>query len=219
MSNTRGAAVFRIFFGRASLAKDTRGLRVHVPEGTAVTLTDDELMARGAGGDDDAFRLLVERWEGMVFAFLLHMLGSREEAEDLSQETFVRMIGAAHRYRPEGRFRSWLLQIAGNRARNYLRRRKIIRWLPFDLLRTDPPDGSRSALAELEIDEERAAVRAAIGRLPVRQRQALVLRHYQELSYEEIALAMGVTCGSVQMLLHRAMLALRGSLGGWKEEL
>lgn len=178
-----------------------------------MTLTDDALMTLGAEGNDGAFRILVERWEGVVFAFLLRMLGSREEAQDLTQETFMRMIGAAPRYRPDGRFQSWLLRIAGNQARSRLRRRKVIRWLSFDLLPTDPVSETPSALAALEGDQERAMVRAAIGRLPDRQRQALILRQYHDMSYDEIAQAMDATTGSVQMLLHRAMTALRQDLG------
>ena len=71
-------------------------------------VTDDELMARGAGGDERAFQVLVERWERPVFAFLSRMLGSREEAQDVGQETFLRMCREAGRYEPRGQFRSWL---------------------------------------------------------------------------------------------------------------
>ena len=82
---------------------------------------DDRLMARGGQGDEEAFRLLVTRWERPVFAFLERMLGSREEAQDLGQETFVRVFQQARRYRAAGRFRSWLFRIAGNLARSRLR--------------------------------------------------------------------------------------------------
>ena len=90
--------------------------------------TDDRLMTDYVGGDERALRILVERWERRVFAFAVRMLGSPEEAEDLCQDTFVKLIGAADRYRPEGRFQSWLFRIAGNQARSRLRRRKILRW-------------------------------------------------------------------------------------------
>jgi RNA polymerase sigma-70 factor (ECF subfamily) len=86
---------------------------------------DDVLMARTAQGEEAAFRLLVQRWENDVLAFLIHMLGSREEAEDLVQDTFIKVYRQAGRYRGEGRFRSWLLRIAGNLARSRLRRRRI----------------------------------------------------------------------------------------------
>ena len=77
---------------------------------------DDELMTRGAEGDDAAFGLLVGRWEKRVFAFLERMLGSREEAQDVAQEAFLLMCLHAKDYRATGQFRSWLFRIAGNLA-------------------------------------------------------------------------------------------------------
>ena len=89
-------------------------------------------MIRGAEGDDDAFGILVGRWEKRVFGFLEYMLGSREEAQDVTQEAFLRMCQSAATYRPSGQFRSWLFRIAGNLARSRLRRRKILRWVRLD---------------------------------------------------------------------------------------
>ena len=96
-------------------------------------LDDDALMIRTARGEEAAFRLLVQRWEHQVLAFLIHMLGSQEEAEDLVQDTFVKVFRKADGYRPEGLFKSWLFRIAGNLARSRLRRRKIIGWIPIAL--------------------------------------------------------------------------------------
>lgn len=180
--------------------------------GGALTLTDDMLMKRGAEGDEDAFRRLVERWEGQVFAFLLRMLNSREDAQDLTQETFLRMIRNASRYQSRDQFQSWLFRIAGNLARTRLRRRKIVRWFSFEDEKPDPPSSDPDPLADLERKESRAEVRRAIRKLPERQRQALVLKQYQDMKYQEIADTMDLTVGSVQMLLHRAMQALRKDL-------
>jgi RNA polymerase sigma-70 factor (ECF subfamily) len=174
--------------------------------------SDDQLMLRGAAGEEDAFGLLVERWERPVFVFLERMLGSREEAQDLCQETFLRLVRTAGRYRPEGRFRSLTFRIAGNLARSRLRRRKILRWLPFEPGPADPPAAGDDPHESLERTEARRAVREAIARLPERQRQALTLKWDQDLSYAEIAEAMGTTVGAVQMLLHRATKALQQEL-------
>nr|MBC8426700.1 sigma-70 family RNA polymerase sigma factor [bacterium] len=147
--------------------------------------TDDQLMVRAADGDETALQLLVERWERPVFAFLVRMLGSPEEAEDLCQDTFMRMIGAAGTYRPDGKFRSWLFRIAGNLARSRLRRRKLLRWLPLAGEHQETPAAGPDPLSELESGETRARVRAAVSHLPERQREALILKQYHDLSYQE----------------------------------
>ena len=96
------------------------------PGSDADRLDDDALVAAIGSGDRDALRLLLERWGPRVRAFLQRTLGSTRDAEDLTQETFVRIYGAAARYRPSGRFPAWLFRIAGNLARRELRRRKLI---------------------------------------------------------------------------------------------
>ena len=170
---------------------------------------DDTLLIDYVEGDENALRILVERWERPVFAFLFRMLGSSEEAEDLCQDTFMKMIKAADRYQPDGKFQSWLFRIAGNQARSRLRRRNILRWLPLSSDHDTTPTPEPNALNAMAAQEELQMVQEAIARLPERQRQALVLKQYQELSYQEIADAMDITVSSVQMLLHRAMSAMR----------
>ncbi len=113
-------------------------------------LEDDALMAATARGEEAAFRLLVQRWEGQVKAFLIHMLGSVEEAEDLAQDTFVQVFNKAGGYHPEGRFQSWLFRIAGNYARSRLRRRKILGWVSFNPEVHDRFGGSTDPGQELE---------------------------------------------------------------------
>jgi RNA polymerase sigma-70 factor (ECF subfamily) len=179
---------------------------------TAELPGDDDLMVRAAQDDREAFRLLVERWQEQVYAFLERMMGSREEALDLSQETFLRVYTQASRYRPQGQFRSWLFRIAGNLARSGLRRRRIVRWVRFET-----PLHDRSTLAAtpdsgLARAETRADVRRALAALPERQRQAVLLRHYAELSHREIAQSMGTTVPAVESLLQRAMVTLRQRL-------
>ena len=147
------------------------------------------------------------------------MLGSPEEAEDLCPETFMRLIRAAERYEPEGKFQSWLFRIAGNLARSRLRRRKILRWLPLTDDYDNAPARGPDALDSLKGQETEEVLRTALARLPDRQRQALVLKQYQDFSYQEIADAMGTTVSSVQMLLHRAMTALRRDLASRRDEL
>lgn len=173
---------------------------------------DDELMASTAAGEEAAFRLLVDRWERDVLAFLVHMTGSRDDAEDLAQETFVRVFRQARSYRAEGRFRSWLLRIAGNLARSRHRRRRLLKWLPLDLERHDVAATTPPADRHLEAEQTAAVVRAAIARLPERQRQALVLHRFQGLRYVEVADAMGTSLAGVESLIQRALAGLRTDL-------
>lgn len=175
---------------------------------------DDDLMRRTVEGDEQAFRVLVERWERPIFAFLDRMVGSREEAQDLSQETFLRVYTNADRYRSEGQFRSWLFRIAGNLTRSRLRRNRILRWIRFEPSVHDIPSGREGADKILERDETRQAVRAALDKLPFRQRQAIVLRRYDDLSYREIASAMNISVAAVESLLQRAMDSLKKRLIG-----
>lgn len=174
--------------------------------------SDDILVTDYAKGDESALRILVERWERQVFAFLVRMLGSPEEAEDLCQDTFMNVIKAAGRYQPDGKFQSWLFRIAGNQARSRLRRRKILRWIPLSDEYDNTAAHEPNALDSLSGKEERDLVQEAIARLPDRQRQAIVLKQYNDMSYQEISEAMDTSVSSVQMLLHRAMTALRKDL-------
>jgi RNA polymerase sigma-70 factor (ECF subfamily) len=177
-------------------------------------LDDDALMVRTAQGEEAAFRLLVLRWEAQVRAFLVHMLRSPEEAEDLTQDTFVKVYRQAGRYRPEGRFRSWLLRIAGNLARSRLRRRRLIGWLSFDPVRHDVADPGPAPDEGLDTEARARAVRAALADLPRRQREALALHRYQGLKYREIAEVMGTSVPGVESLIQRALAALRKDLAG-----
>lgn len=176
-------------------------------------MTDDELMVRGAAGDEDAFRILVHRWETPVFSFLARMLGNPEDAQDLTQETFLRLCRQAGRYRPAGRFRSWLFRIAGNLARGMLRRRRILSWVRLEPVEHDLAAPEEGAQRRLEREETRQAVRAALLRLPARQRQAILLRRYEEMSQRDTAAAMGTTVAAVESLMRRGLAALAKDLG------
>lgn len=169
-------------------------------------------MGQTAQGDTQAFRLLVERWEKPLHAFLQRMIGSSEDARDLTQETFVRVHENASRYDPSGKFKSWLFRIAGNLARSRQRRKKILRWIPFDLASHDLPSRQEPADRHLEREETAMTVRAALLDLPDRQRQAVLLWKYEGLSYQEIAEVMEMNANAVAQLLHRATTRLRRTL-------
>ena len=177
-------------------------------------------MAATARGDDMAFRVLVERWSPRVLAFLTRALARRDDAEDLAQETFVRLHRAAPRYAPSGRFAPWLFRIAGNLARAELRRRKVRGWL---LGRAEPSDAEilASLPAPPHFDPEgplhdadmRATLARALARLPQRQRLAVLLHHFEDLSLREVAAALGASEHAAESLVARGMAGLRRQLG------
>jgi RNA polymerase sigma-70 factor, ECF subfamily len=118
----------------------------------------------------------------------------------------------AGRYRGVGLFRSWLFRIAGNLVRSALRRRRVLSWVRFDVARHDRAAGGESAQESLERRERSRQLRAALARLPERQRAAVVLRQDEGLSYREIAAALDTTESAVESLLTRAIAALRRDL-------
>lgn len=175
---------------------------------------DDALMAAVARGEETAFRLLVHRWEREVRAFLIHMLSSVEEAEDLTQDTFVQVFNKADGYQGEGKFQSWLFRIAGNLARSKLRRRKILGWVSFNPDIHDKAGTGDDPAKALVKKNEAQIVHSALSGLPQRQRQALVLHRFQGLKYKEIAEAMDISVSAVESLIQRAMGELRQTLKG-----
>ena len=174
---------------------------------------DVRLMLALRDGDERAFDALFERWAARVLRFVERMVGEPSVAEELVQETFVRVWRARERYVPEARFSTWLFTIAGNVARNELRR--PFRRAPHESVDGADEGGSLalaredSPLDEL-VDARRtgAELEAALAALPERQREALWLRAVEGLSYAEVADALATSEQSVKALIHRARVAL-----------
>ncbi len=181
---------------------------------------DFELMARIGDGDHEAFRELVERHQNTVIGTVAKMLGNPSDAEDISQQVFLRIWRNARRYRPDARFTTYLFTITRNLVFNETRRRGRKKEVSADEREEnshhqieDSPD--RRPDAELLQAELREAIDAAIAALPESQRMAVVLRRYQQLSYEEIAAVLGLSVSAVKSLLFRARSALRETLGAY----
>ena len=178
---------------------------------------DVRLMLAFRDGDDAAFDALFERWAGKLLRFLERMVRDAAVAEELVQETFLRVHRARARYAPDAKFSTWLYTIASNVARNELRR--PFRRAPH--LSTDAErDGAPLELAaeESPVDEivnarrEGAEVEAALAQLPERQRAALWLAAVDGLPYAEVAKALETSESSVKALVHRARVALAAQL-------
>ena len=181
---------------------------------------DFELMARIGDGDHEAFRELVERHQNTVIGTVAKMLGNPSDAEAISQQVFLRIWRNARRYRPDARFTTYLFTITRNLVFNETRRRGRKKEVSADEREEnshhqieDSPD--RRPDAELLQAELREAIDAAIAALPESQRMAVVLRRYQQLSYEEIAAVLGLSVSAVKSLLFRARSALRETLGAY----
>ncbi|MEX1147212.1 MAG: sigma-70 family RNA polymerase sigma factor [Sphingomonadales bacterium] len=176
---------------------------------------DDVLIAAVAGGDEQAYALLVDRHLQPAYRFALRMVGRTADAEDAAQEAFIRVWGKAGQWQPgRGSFRSWFYRLLYNLCIDLLRRRP-----PFDPEPDVEPPGDDDP-ASTVIDGQRAEiVKAALGRLPERQRAALLLTYYEGLSNREAADAMKVGVKGLEALLVRGRRALARDLGGVREEL
>ncbi len=179
---------------------------------------DFQDMADLANGDDNALNRLMDRHGDLVFRFLIRSLGDEQDALDLAQETFVRVYKQRARYRPTRKFRSWLLTISSNLARDRIRWRR--RHPEVALPMPDELEESLSASTAMpqqpdEIscsNEQSSKIREAIMNLPEDLRLAVVLFHYQGNSYEEIGEILNCSTKAVDSRLYRAKKLLRERL-------
>jgi RNA polymerase sigma-70 factor, ECF subfamily len=184
---------------------------------------DVQLMLRAKNGDDQAYSQLVLAYQDRLIAIFYHLVGSQEAAEDLAQDVFLRIYRARHGYEPTARFSTWLFRIANNLASNIRRdrgRRKEVNLAGSESgpLGTRPPERlalEKSALMParlLDRTELQQHVQVALETLNDRQRMALLLHKFEDMSYQEIAEAMELTTQAVKSLLSRARDNLRAAL-------
>jgi RNA polymerase sigma-70 factor (ECF subfamily) len=198
------------------------------PTGRGPYLDDPEvvLMLRVQDGDGTAFAELVERYRTRIFGSFLRRLGDRQEAEDLTQEVFLRLYRYRDRYQPRARFATWLFHITHNVARNALRSRRRHPSVPLEALAA-PSDGSgvESLLTDrgeapsrpIERSELAGAVRDAVSALGGRQRAAVELHQFQDRTYAEVAEELDMTPKAAKSLLYRARNHLRAILSEYVE--
>ena len=179
-------------------------------------MSDNELVGLALGGDRAAFGELVERHQQAVFRTALGALRSREDAEDVTQDTFVAAFRELSGFRNESSFRTWVLTIAWNRVRD--RRRSVVRWLQvFTRNRND--DGEPEAVAEgpsseraLVDDEARRLVRTLVGALPPKYRDSLLLTVFGEQTFEEAGRVLNIPSGTAKWRAKEARRLLRVKL-------
>ena len=183
-------------------------------------LPNEELMSRIAEGDESAFQILVERHQASLLNMIYRFLGDRTKSQDLAQEVFLRVWQAARSYEPKAKFTTWLYRIAANLCLNELKSSRRKRWLRFFHADTeeqtvgeeDFSDGLPSPEDLLLARERSRQITSALQSLPENQRMALILKRYEDLSYEEIARILNCSVSAVESLLVRAKKNLQEKL-------
>jgi RNA polymerase sigma-70 factor (ECF subfamily) len=178
---------------------------------------DVRLMQLVAAGDTSAFEQLIERHQALVAGTVARMLGSNSDVEDIAQQVFIRVWKSARRYIPRAKFTTWLLKITRNLVFNELRRSKRHTHISLQsepgaeevLLKDEKNPAPDASLLETELQR---AIEEAIIQLPESQRMALVLRRYEQLSYEQIAEVLDLSVPAVKSVLFRARTELRTRL-------
>ena len=183
-------------------------------------LPDADVVALAQHGREPAYRELIRRYERPVFSLVYRMVRDRELAEDLTQDTFVKVLSHIDKYRAEFKFSSWLFKIANNVAIDHLRRRQLdtvsMEGSPHATT-TDLAEATsfelatqaESPLQELEARELGSEIERAIARLRPEYRACILLRHVEDKSYEEIAATLDLPLGTVKTYIHRARHELR----------
>jgi RNA polymerase sigma-70 factor (ECF subfamily) len=191
-------------------------------------LPDADVAALAKEGREPAFRELLRRYERPVFSLIFRMVRDREMAEDLAQDTFIKVLNNIDRYRPEFKLSSWLFKIANNVTIDHLRRRQLAT-VSLDgsphaataaeaqATSLDVESRGQSALEAIESRELGSAIEQAIGNLRPEYRSCILLRHVEGRSYEEIAATLDLPLGTVKTYIHRARHELREALEGLRE--
>ena len=185
-------------------------------------LPDDvQCMNRLKAGDDLALNDIMARWQTPLVSFILRYTGNEADARDLAQETFVRVYESRDRYQPGAKFSTWLYTIATNLCRNLARWRQRHPTVPLHGSGRDDDPGLENTLAAADstpadhaaLADLASAVRAAVQMLPHDLKTTVLLFEYQELGYDEIAVALACSPKAVETRLYRARKILREALG------
>lgn len=180
-------------------------------------LTDKELVKRTIENDDSAFTEIIERYKRKVFSIGYKHSYNKETASDLSQEIFAKVYLNLKKYKPSYRFSTWIIRIATNHCIDYLRKKKLktisyehtFKDLDNQYSNLPIPDESYNPEVLWEDAELKDVMLQAVEQLPEKYREIIVLRHYEELSYKEIAEVLDLPIGTVMTYLHRARKMLK----------
>ena len=175
--------------------------------------SDEELMMKCRNGDMSAFELLMMRYKDVIINFIYKSIGDYHRAEDLTQETFLRVFRNSGHYEPKSQFKNWIYLIATNLCRNEVRNRKRRNTVFLDDLMSEEEDVSYASLMQdvrnlpdelYEKKEQQLVIQQTISCLPENQRLALILVTYHDLRYEAVAEVLDCSISAVKSLIHRA---------------
>jgi len=187
------------------------------PSPAQMTSSDEELVARSAGGDVDSFNQLVVRWERPIYALAYRVIGREEEARDLVQEAFLRAYRSLGGFRGDAKFSSWLYRITLNLCRDWIRRQKRAPFVEapegVDVIELAGENGPVESVEDLVARQDLGAVvNRAMAALSEDQRKAIVLKEYQGLTFQEIADLLDCPLSTVKTRLYQGLVVLRREL-------
>lgn len=176
--------------------------------------TDEELIARFQNGDDYAFEEIVHRYKNRLLNFVFRFIGQEDEAEDIVQDTFLKVYKNKHAYKNIARFSTWIYTIAGNLAKTELRKKKRRKLFSISRDGVDEKEFEIPAPAltpeqNTEMVFKEKAIQDAIEKLQDKFKTVIILRDIQELSYDEISKIVGVPLGTIKSRVNRARLKLQ----------
>ena len=191
--------------------------------------TDEDLMLSYRDGDEGAFETLYRRYEKPIFSFIYRMVLNAADAEDLCQETFLKVVRAKKKYRASSKFKTWLFHIALNLCRDRIRRMKFRSHLSLNSpvfsqdseeiqLQQPVCNPSSDPTKRAQSDEMKTLVQQAFTKLPEQERTVVILRQYHSLKFSEIAEIMNCPLGTAKSLNHRGREKLIKALSKYVEQ-
>lgn len=198
------------------------------PNADLGSATDQQVVAWARNGSEGAYRELIRRYQRPVFSLIYRIVRDRELAEDLTQETFIKVLNAIDRYKPQFKFSSWIFKIANNAAIDQLRRKELdtlsLEGRPdattqdrLEATAIQVGDSGESPLEEVEARELGSAIERAIAQLRPEYRACIILRHVEGRPYDEIAKILDLPLGTVKTYIHRARAELQEALAPLRE--
>ena len=214
---------------RRILAASRTGCMSTSPDSPAPSVSSEQdrlFVQRALNGDQAAYERLVQKYQRALHFHILHLVRKREDVDDLVQECFIKAFAALETYSPQYAFSTWLYKIASNHAIDYLRKRRL------QTVSIDKPVQTREGEMQVELpdttyrpdrhiveDQRRTLIQEAIDALPEKYYRVIVMRHQQEMSYEDIAQALDLPLGTVKAHIFRAREMLNKFLRGKRDSL